>query len=210
MQSVYFVVSVEKVPSSLSALIILPTGFRTLNTQTCVGRQSSYKSMMWSDLLLLGAPVSLGLEEVYELGLLGDGPLHFHLLMGVHSLQVELSEHHYCHECLLKYFSSHRENGDVQYAEFMCLSLLTPCDTTVKTDDTSPTALISDVCVAAPGCSPAGTPGPSSQSSAGRSGPERPAAPGSDGRCGSSGRPSAAAASLAVEVKQLLHHQLGL
>lgn len=55
--------------------------------------------------------MGLGLEEVYELGLLGDGPLHFHLLMGVHGLQVELSEHHYCHEFLLKYFTSHRE-GD--------------------------------------------------------------------------------------------------
>lgn len=55
--------------------------------------------------------MSLVLQEVYELGLLGDGPLHFHLLMGVHSLQVELSEHHYCHECLLKHFISHRENG---------------------------------------------------------------------------------------------------
>lgn len=55
--------------------------------------------------------MGLGLEEVYELGLLSDGPLHFHLLMGVHGLQVELSEHHYCHEFLLKYFKSHRE-GD--------------------------------------------------------------------------------------------------
>ncbi|TNN77628.1 hypothetical protein EYF80_012218 [Liparis tanakae] len=53
-------------------------------------------------------PVSLGLEEVYELGLLGDGPLHFHLLMGVHSLQVELNEHHYGHEFLLKYSTSQR------------------------------------------------------------------------------------------------------
>lgn len=57
--------------------------------------------------------MGLGLEEVYELGLLGDGPLHFHLLMGVHSLQVELSEHHYCHEFLLKYFTSHREGDRV-------------------------------------------------------------------------------------------------
>ena len=54
--------------------------------------------------------MSLGLEEVYELGLLRDGPLHFHLLMGVHSLQVELSEHPYCHEFLLKYFTLHRES----------------------------------------------------------------------------------------------------
>lgn len=74
-----------------------------------------------SDLLLLGATMSLGLEEVYELGLLRDGPLHFHLLMGVHSLQVELSEHHYCHEFLLKYFTLHRESvyretEGVQYA----------------------------------------------------------------------------------------------
>ena len=60
------------------------------------------------------------------------------------------------------------------------------------------------VCVGAPGCSPAGIPGQSFQSSAGQSGPERPAAPGSDGRCGSSGRPSAAAVSLAVDVKWLL------
>lgn len=67
------------------------------------------KSKIPSDLLLLGATVGLRLEEVYELGLLGDGPLHFHLLMGVHGLQVELSEHHYCHEFLLKYFTSHRE-----------------------------------------------------------------------------------------------------
>lgn len=52
--------------------------------------------------------------------------------------------------------------------------------------------------VAAPGCSPAGTPGQSSQSSAGQSGPERLAVLGSDGRCGSSGHPSAAAVSLAV------------
>lgn len=49
-----------------------------------------------------------------------------------------------------------------------------------------------------PGCSPAGTPGQSSPSSAGRSGPGRPVDPGSDGRCGSSGGPSAAAVSLAV------------
>lgn len=69
------------------------------------------KSEISSDLLLLGATVSLGLEEVNELGLLGNGPLHFHLLMGVHSLQVELSEHHYCHEFLLKYLISHTE-GD--------------------------------------------------------------------------------------------------
>lgn len=55
--------------------------------------------------------MSLGLKEVYELGLLGDGSLHFHLLMGVHSLQVELSEHHYCHEFLLKYFTSNKK-GD--------------------------------------------------------------------------------------------------
>lgn len=55
--------------------------------------------------------------------------------------------------------------------------------------------------VAAPGCSPAGIPGQSFQSSAGQSGPERPAAPASGGRCGSSGHPSAAAVSLAVEVK---------
>lgn len=53
--------------------------------------------------------MGLGLQEVNELGLLGDGPFHFHLLMGVHSLQVELSEHHYCHEFLLKYNNSHRE-----------------------------------------------------------------------------------------------------
>lgn len=64
------------------------------------------------------------------------------------------------------------------------------------------------VCVAAPGCSPAGIPGQSSRFSAGQFGPERPAAPGSDGRCGSSGHPSAAGVSLAVEVKQLLHHLL--
>lgn len=51
----------------------------------------------------------LGLEEVYELSLLGNGSLHFHLLMRVYSLQVELSEHHYCHEFLLKYFISYRE-----------------------------------------------------------------------------------------------------
>lgn len=56
------------------------------------------------------------------------------------------------------------------------------------------------VCVAAPGCSPAGIPGQSSRSLAGQSGPEHPAAPGSDGRCGSSVHPSAAAVSLAVEV----------
>lgn len=55
--------------------------------------------------------------------------------------------------------------------------------------------------VAAPGCSPAGIPDRSSQSSAGQSGPELPAAPGSDGRCGSSGHPSAAAVSLAAGVK---------
>lgn len=54
--------------------------------------------------------MGLSLEEVYKLGLLGDGPLHFHLFMGVYSLQVELSEHHYCHEFLLKYFTSHRES----------------------------------------------------------------------------------------------------
>ena len=72
---------------------------------------SPMSTQISSDLFLLGATVGLGLEEVYELGLLGDGPLHFHLLMGVHSLQVELSEHHYCHEFLLKYFTSHRE-GD--------------------------------------------------------------------------------------------------
>lgn len=64
-----------------------------------------------SDLFLLGATMGLRLEEVYKLGLLSDGPLHFHLLMGVHSLQVELSEHHYRHEFLFKYFTSHRE-GD--------------------------------------------------------------------------------------------------
>lgn len=50
-----------------------------------------------------------------------------------------------------------------------------------------------------PECSPAGTPGPSSRSSACRSGPERPAGPGSAGRCGSFGGPFAAAASPAVE-----------
>lgn len=55
--------------------------------------------------------------------------------------------------------------------------------------------------VAAPGCSPAGIPGQSSQFSAGQSDPERPAVPGSGGRCGSSGRPSAVAVSLAVGVK---------
>lgn len=64
------------------------------------------------------------------------------------------------------------------------------------------------MCVAAPGHSPAGIPGRSSQFSAGQSGPWRPAAPGSGGRCGSFGHPSAAAASLAVEVKRLLHHLL--
>lgn len=80
-----------------------------------------------SDLFLLRATVGLGLEEVYELGLLGDGPLHFHLLMGVHSLQVELSEHHYCHEFLLKYFTLHREGdreterrGDMLWGKTMC------------------------------------------------------------------------------------------
>lgn len=66
---------------------------------------------MKNNLFLLGASMSLGLQEVYELGLLGDGSLHFHLLMRVSSLQVELSEHHYCHEFLLKYLTSHRE-GD--------------------------------------------------------------------------------------------------
>lgn len=66
---------------------------------------------MTSDLFLLGAAVvDPGLEEVYEFGLLGDGPLHLHLLMGVHSLQVELSEHHYRHEFLLMNFTSHRED----------------------------------------------------------------------------------------------------
>lgn len=69
-----------------------------------------------SDLFLLGAAMGLGLQEVYELGLLRDRPLHFHLLMGVHGLQVELSEHHYCHEFLLKYFTSHRE-GDRETGE---------------------------------------------------------------------------------------------
>lgn len=76
------------------------------------------------DLFLLGAAVGLGLEEVYELGLLGDGPLHFHLLMGVHGLQVELSEHHYCHEFLLKYFTSDRqadrETSDVCLCKCIC------------------------------------------------------------------------------------------
>lgn len=66
---------------------------------------------MQSDLFLLGSTMCLGLEKVNELCLLGDGPLHFHLLMRVYSLQVELSEHHYSHEFLLKYFISHRE-GD--------------------------------------------------------------------------------------------------
>lgn len=38
--------------------------------------------------------------------------------MGVHSLQVELSEHHYCHEFLLKYFISHRKtDGDTNGEE---------------------------------------------------------------------------------------------
>ena len=69
------------------------------------------KNIIPTDLFLLGATVGLGLQEIYELGLLGDCPLHFHLLMRVHGLQVELSEHHYCHEFLLKYFTSHRE-GD--------------------------------------------------------------------------------------------------
>lgn len=58
-----------------------------------------------SDLFLLGATMGLGLEEVYELGLLSDGPFHFHLLMRVHSLQVELSEHHYCHEFQVLHFT---------------------------------------------------------------------------------------------------------
>lgn len=63
------------------------------------------------------------------------------------------------------------------------------------------------VCVAAPGCSPAGILDQSSPFSTGQSGPERPAAPGSGGRCGSSAHPSAAGVSPAVEVKRLLHHQ---
>lgn len=66
------------------------------------------------------------------------------------------------------------------------------------------------VCVAAPGYSPAGTPGQSFQSSAGQSGRERLAAPGSDGRCGSSGHPSAAAVSLAVDVKTAVTPPSGL
>lgn len=64
---------------------------------------------MSSDLFLLRATMGLGLEKVDELDLLSDSPLHFHLLMGVHSLQVELSEHHYCREFLLKYLASYRE-----------------------------------------------------------------------------------------------------
>lgn len=66
--------------------------------------------------------MSLGLQEVYELGLLGDGSLHFHLLMRVSSLQVELSEHHYCHEFLLKYLTSHRE-GDRETEIWGCMPL---------------------------------------------------------------------------------------
>lgn len=58
-----------------------------------------------SDLFLLGATMGLGLEEVYELGLLSDGPFHFHLLMRVHGLQVELSEHHCCHEFQVLHFT---------------------------------------------------------------------------------------------------------
>lgn len=59
------------------------------------------------------------------------------------------------------------------------------------------------VCVGAPGCSPADTPGQSSQFSAGQFGPERPAAPESGGRCGSSEHPSVAVVSLAVKEKQV-------
>ena len=39
--------------------------------------------------------VHAGLQEVDELGLLRDGALHLHLLMGEHGLQVDLREHHY-------------------------------------------------------------------------------------------------------------------
>lgn len=55
------------------------------------------------------------------------------------------------------------------------------------------------ICVAAPGCSPAGIPGRSSRFSADQFDPVHPAAPGSGGRCGFSERPSAAAAFLAAE-----------
>lgn len=159
--------------------------------------------------------MSLGLQEVYELGLLGDGALHFHLLMGVHSLQVELSEHHYCHECLLKNFIPHTETDTNGQGVCVCVSISTSEDLPFHPRPAhevphnlrvgfEPWTLISRcvcVCVqlAAPGCSPAGTPGRFFRSSAGRSGPGRPAAPGSDGRCGSSEHPSAAAASLAAE-----------
>lgn len=43
----------------------------------------------FSDLLFLGRLVHFGLEEVNEFGLLGDGPLHLHLLVGVYSLQEQ-------------------------------------------------------------------------------------------------------------------------
>lgn len=43
----------------------------------------------FTDLLFLGGLVHFGLEEVNEFGLLGDSPLHLHLLMGVYSLQKE-------------------------------------------------------------------------------------------------------------------------
>lgn len=55
--------------------------------------------------------MGLGLKEVYEFGLLGDGSLHFPLLVRVHRLQVELSEHHYCHEFILKYFTPNVMEG---------------------------------------------------------------------------------------------------
>lgn len=77
--------------------------------------------MRRADLLLLGAAVGLRLQEVDEFGLLRDGSLHFHLLMGVDGLQVELSEHHYCHQFLLRYLSAHRATDSTVCMVCVCV-----------------------------------------------------------------------------------------
>jgi len=72
-------------PHPPDAVRIYPAGRGSYQHQAINQKAPSRRRI--PDLLFLGGLVHFGLEEVDEFGLLGDRPLHLHLLMGVDSLE---------------------------------------------------------------------------------------------------------------------------
>lgn len=155
-------------------------------------------------LFLFGGLVHFGLEEVNKFGLLGDGSLHLHLLVRVYSLQEgkqKLREGSTSEDIFKK-------NSLWEHVTFFIQNLSCYFNmnlTRTLSSETTAFHLSTKVLHWAPVYSPAGIPDRSSQSWACQFGPGHPGDLGSNGKCGSSGGPSAAGVSLAVEMPP--HHK---